>query len=1553
MRKLLSIAAMLLFSISVALTQNNVGYEWGKNYGSASNSSSGSKTITDASGNTYTVGKIVKSSFEPLVFPCLSGVSDNVGNYFLFISKHNAAGDCQWVRTIRGDDANMEVSGVALDPSGNIFITGYFSRTLIFGDAYFTTTSSGGNDVFVGKYSNSGDFLWAKNIGGTSDDRGISLATDASGNVYTTGTFRGTVDFDPGSGVANLVTGSGSCVFVSKLDASGNYGWAKILDTNQGNGTGIALDASGNVYTTGSFSGSIDFDPSSANVYSYSSGSIDVFISKLDASGNYVWGRTMGGSRADIANSICLDASGNIYTTGYFNSSDADFDPSSGVAQLGTTGINDDDVFISKLNASGNYVWAKKLGGPLSDIGRNIKVDASGNVYTTGVFQGTSDFDPGNAVVNLSSAGGNDIFVSKLDASGNYVWAKTWGGTGDDNGNGISVDASGNIYTTGSFKNTVDFDPNSGVVNLAAIGNDDIFLSKLSVCPALTITTQPTSKAGVCLGGSTSLSVSTTSTGTVSFQWKKDGVNIAGANANILTISNITAADIGTYTVDVTNVCTVTSNPAIIALNSTATLTPIAPTRCGRNGYIDISNVSGYVAIGSNDCSTPLSNWAAFGSATVNNGEMQLTPAMSALNGGLVFTPPSTPPAFLVSFDLNMYINGDGTTNEVADGMSFNYGVIPASPTGSEEGILSGNGLVVRFKEYKTQRIEIVYNGVVKRTLGNDLHYPTARKVQIAVTADGKLSMRLGDSILVTNLDLGTAYSTDNKSTWSFGWGSRTGATNNRHAIDNIFIYDTGDIQFSTDNFTTKQPLPFFGLAADNYTIKAQSNNTCSVNLGTTTIPQYSLDGKIAVTQNYNCTGNRTINVAYTASQDNLVWSDFATRPTLTNVLGLGNAVVNGTLSLTTNNNDQSGAITFEPSRNTSVFTAKFKTRIWDGSGADGISFNFGIIDRFSDWQNGMMQTGSNGLSICFLTYGTQRMRIKYKDVQLGAEIPTSIRFSNYTPFEITVNAQYKLTIKINGTTVVNGFDLSNTSYATDDHQNWRFGIAGFTGGSNDNHNIDDLLITGQPGLLYSFDGGTTYVNNNAFSTTNLAAMTVKVKADGGCAVQNVAMEAAVGTVAVSISPRQVCANVPTTITATPTGTTGTSQTYQWYVEGNLMSGENSNTLYLSSPYYDFKYSVKMTPNGVCVNPTSAYSDTIYVGAGMSTTPLASGTAYVRLAQQADTTYFANCSADLMTKLVRVSGTPQETLSGKVKAKVWVESTQSQGFVKRHYEITPEVNTNTAKGRVTLYFTQPEFDDFNAVNAAKLPTGTSDAAGKANLRIEKRSGISNDNTGLPSTYDATPITIDPDDADILWSAAMSRWEVTFNVTGFSGFFVKTPATVLPLDLTAFIAQIKNDKTVQLNWLTANEVKTSHFDIERSTNGVAFVKIETVKANGKSGDAYSTFDKTPSKGINYYRLKMVDNDGTFAYSKVISVNLDNPNQKEWGVYPNPTKASIVVEYPLSTKAQISVLNVVGQLQKQITTENSLTTIQLQELPAGMYFICINTEGTCLMKKIVKE
>src|SRR5262249_36288313 len=160
--------------------------------------------------------------------------------------------------------------------------------------------------------------------------------------------------------------------------------------------------------------------------------------------------------------SIAVDASGNVYTTGYFTGT-ADFDPDAGVFNL--TAAGSFDIFVSKLSASGNFVWAKVMGGGSDDLGQSISVDASGNVCTTGYFTGTADFDPGAGVFNLTAAGYYDIFVSKLDASGNFAWAKAIGGTGGDEGYSIAIDSSGNVYTTGAFGGTVDFDPNAGVFN--------------------------------------------------------------------------------------------------------------------------------------------------------------------------------------------------------------------------------------------------------------------------------------------------------------------------------------------------------------------------------------------------------------------------------------------------------------------------------------------------------------------------------------------------------------------------------------------------------------------------------------------------------------------------------------------------------------------------------------------------------------------------------------------------------------------------------------------------------------------------------------------------------------------------------------------------------------------------------------------------------------------------------------------------------------------------------------------------------------------------------
>jgi Ig-like domain CHU_C associated/Beta-propeller repeat len=320
-------------------------------------------------------------------------------------------------------------------------------------------------------------FQWAKRIGGSGFDAARSLVVDdVSGNIYTTGSFQGTVDFDPGAGTFNLTSAGNNDVFILKLDASGNFLWAKnIGGASDENGSYIDLDASGNLYVVGSFGSIVDFDPNGGVVNLTSAGSDDAYVLKLDASGTFLWAKSVGGTGAENATSVSIDAFGNVCVIGDFAVT-GDFDPGSGVANLTSVGSN--DAFILKLDASGNYMWAKRFGDIGYDSGRSITTDASGNVYATGAFQGIADFDPGAGTFNLTSAGNNDIFVLKLDASGNYVWAKNMGGTSYDSGASILTDGSGNVYTIGDLQGTGDFDPGAGTANLTAISND-VFLSKL------------------------------------------------------------------------------------------------------------------------------------------------------------------------------------------------------------------------------------------------------------------------------------------------------------------------------------------------------------------------------------------------------------------------------------------------------------------------------------------------------------------------------------------------------------------------------------------------------------------------------------------------------------------------------------------------------------------------------------------------------------------------------------------------------------------------------------------------------------------------------------------------------------------------------------------------------------------------------------------------------------------------------------------------------------------------------------------------------------------
>lgn len=395
-----------------------------------------------------------------------------------------ATGDLSVVTTLGSTGADVAVATI-VDASGNVFVTGTFEGTVDFdpSDSNVTLSSAGERDVFVAKYSSTGALVWARRLGGSGNERSGGLARNSLVTcknppceiIYATGWFEGTADFDPGNGVARLRSEGFTDVFVCALNSSGNYVWARRLGgIGVDAATDITSDKLGNVYATGFFTGTVDFDSGAGTDEQESAGGADLFVAKLDRTGNHVWSRRMGGSEDDGAGGITVDGSGDVYITGSFR----------GAARLVAdelTSSGDDDVFVLKLSRDGELTWVKQLGGTGADVGNDIDTDSSGNVYVTGTFRGRMDFDPGNAVSRLTSAGDDDIFISKLTGRGNHVWARRAGGNGVDRGYGITTDPSGNVYVTGSFNGALEFDPDSSSdLNLSSAGREDVFVLKLN-----------------------------------------------------------------------------------------------------------------------------------------------------------------------------------------------------------------------------------------------------------------------------------------------------------------------------------------------------------------------------------------------------------------------------------------------------------------------------------------------------------------------------------------------------------------------------------------------------------------------------------------------------------------------------------------------------------------------------------------------------------------------------------------------------------------------------------------------------------------------------------------------------------------------------------------------------------------------------------------------------------------------------------------------------------------------------------------------------------------
>jgi hypothetical protein len=302
------------------------------------------------------------------------------------------------------------------------------------------------------------DHLWSEGFGNANVQRGSSTTTDASGNVIVAGYFAGNANFGGGT----LTSAGAFDIFVVKFDANGNHIWSQRF----GNATdqwsvAVAADASGNVIVTGYFTGTVDFGGGTLT----SEGGYDIFVAKFDMNGGHVWSDRFGDASDDVARSVAIDPTGNIFVTGYF-AGNVNF----GGGLLASSGLN--DICVVKFGGSGSHVWSDRFGDASDQQGMSAATDASENVIVTGHFENTVNFGGGT----LSSGGGYDIFVAKFDKDGSHTWSDGFGGTGDQLSRCVATDVSDDVIVTGHFEGNVDF--GGGV--LTSAGLDDIFIAKFA-----------------------------------------------------------------------------------------------------------------------------------------------------------------------------------------------------------------------------------------------------------------------------------------------------------------------------------------------------------------------------------------------------------------------------------------------------------------------------------------------------------------------------------------------------------------------------------------------------------------------------------------------------------------------------------------------------------------------------------------------------------------------------------------------------------------------------------------------------------------------------------------------------------------------------------------------------------------------------------------------------------------------------------------------------------------------------------------------------------------
>ncbi|MHC4879437.1 MAG: SBBP repeat-containing protein [Planctomycetota bacterium] len=362
----------------------------------------------------------------------------------------------EWAISAAGPEHD-KTRGLAVDPDGNVLLTGEFTSTAAFGD--HKRTAVGSMDFFVAKVSPAGEFLWVTTGGGEMIDRGYAVACDHLGNAYVTGHFQ-----SPTATFSDVtVKNSGDYdLFVAKYTPAGQLVWIRTGGgAGYDYGHGIAADRLGNVFVAAAIAGEGNYDGQTVG----HAGPAHLVCLGLDANGRARWHHAAAGEGSSSGHAMAADQQGNCYLGGY----------ASGVStlageSLGTEGSR--DLVAAKLDSNGNLVWLHSGHGSDSAMIHEITADSQGNVWASGMFQGELKL-PDRTV---SNAGRHDILLTRFDASGKRLWTRTAGGEGIDYGLGITTDGQGNCYTTGSFTGEVAFE---GTLQKSQTAGSDIHIVNL------------------------------------------------------------------------------------------------------------------------------------------------------------------------------------------------------------------------------------------------------------------------------------------------------------------------------------------------------------------------------------------------------------------------------------------------------------------------------------------------------------------------------------------------------------------------------------------------------------------------------------------------------------------------------------------------------------------------------------------------------------------------------------------------------------------------------------------------------------------------------------------------------------------------------------------------------------------------------------------------------------------------------------------------------------------------------------------------------------------